>query len=417
MDAVLEGIDVTYALRFAVALALGFLVGLERQSSAASHKNERVFAGVRTYSLISLYGFGTAWLARQGIELVLPLGMLTITALAIAGYMVKVRQGRVGWTSEVAVILTFITGALTVMADLWVPIAIGVINTLLLSEKGGLERFVDRLDKAEFLAVLKFLLVTLIVLPVIPDRSFTRFGLNPAEIWKIVILVSSIGFVGYFLTKRFGSRLGLWLSGLLGGIVSSTAVSIATGRIAQRDPAHARDALQSAIVASSVMYARILVLIWIIRPAAAGTLLFPCLSLMVIGLALSYLGKARSEGEILHAESTLENPFEVKPALIFAVFFTILTILTVFVRESFGATGLIVLSFIVGVVDIDPYILSVVRQGDAATIGSMAVLIAMMSNTAAKGAYFAFLGQAVRKQTIWRFGLWALLHLPFVFLL
>ena len=412
----MQGFEWTFELRFIVALGLGFLVGLERESSGADRKTGRVFAGVRTYTIISMYGFACAWLYRSDVTLALPVGMLSVTALALVGYLAKLKEGRVGWTSEVAALLTFLVGVLSLLADIWVPMTLGIVNTILLSEKGELERFVDRLDKSEFLAVLKFLVLTAIVLPVLPDREFTQFKLNPAHIWQIVILVSSIGFVGYVLTKKFGSRLGLWLSGLLGGIVSSTAVSIAAGRIAQRDPERSAGALQMALLASAVMYLRILVLVWILDAAAAAALWWKMLPLAVAGVALTRGIASRADSARGEAETALQNPFELKPALVFAVVFVLLSVLTVLARQYFGGAGVVMLSLIVGVVDIDPFILSIARGAGTQPLLITAMLLAMMSNTLAKGGYFAMLARGRWRDAAWRYGLWALLHLPLLFL-
>ena len=232
----------TFQLRFIVALALGFLIGLERETSGSDRKS-KLFAGVRTYTLISLFGFACGWLFHLNVTFALPAGLIAIGALALTEYISKLKEGKYGLTSEVAALLTFTIGALSMLADIWVPMSLGIIATLLLSEKAELENWVDRLDKSEFLAVIKFLLITLIILPALPDQNYTQFNLNPKNIWQIVIMVSSIGFVGYFLMKKLGDKVGLWLSGLLGGIVSSTAVSIAVGRIAKNDSAQSKNAL------------------------------------------------------------------------------------------------------------------------------------------------------------------------------
>ncbi len=408
------GIEWTQELRFVVALGLGFLVGLERESSGADRATGRVFAGVRTYTIISLYGYACAWLYSIEVVYALPVGMLSLGAMALMGYIAKLREGRVGWTSEIAAMLTFVVGALALLTDVWVPITLGVVTTVLLSEKGDLERFVDRLDKSEFLAVLKFLVITAIILPALPDREYTRFGINPVRIWQIVILVSSTGFVGYVLTKRLGNRMGLWLSGLLGGIVSSTAVSIAAGRIAQRSPELSFHALRMAMLAGAVMYIRILLLVWALNPAAASVLWWRCLVLAVIGALLALQpGRHVVQTDPKHLES-LRNPFELRPALIFAGVFVLLIVVTALARDSFGAAGLMYLSVIVGLVDIDPFILSLVREGHAAAFVVLPILLAMMSNTVAKGVYVAILNAGARKQAIWRYAVWAALHLPFM---
>ena len=406
----------TLELRFLVALGLGFLIGLERESSGAERESGRLFAGLRTYTVISLYGFASAWLYRIDVSWGLPIGMISLTALAVAGYIGKMKEGRMGWTSEVSALLTFIVGALALLSDVWVPITLGVVNTLLLSEKGDLERFVDKLDQSEFLAVLKFLVVTAIILPALPDREYTQFNLNPARIWQIVILVSSIGFIGYFLTKRYGSRLGMWLSGIFGGIVSSTAVSIAAGRVAQRSDSRMFGALQMSLLASSMMYPRILVLIWFLNPDAALHLWWRCLILAGIGIVLAFQFESQADTSKIDSISTLKNPFELKPALIFAAVFVLLTILTVFAKDAFGSAGLMMLSLIVGVVDIDPFILSLVQDGGESYMLIMPIILAMLSNTIAKGVYFSVLASKLRVQTSWRYGLWALLHIPFVLL-
>jgi uncharacterized membrane protein (DUF4010 family) len=402
-------------LRFFLALAIAFLIGLERESASA--KRPRVFAGVRTYSLLGVYGFGCAWMFHIGVIWAMPMGMLSVAVLVVIAYLAKLREDHIGWTSEVAALLTFIVGALSLLAEIWVPMALGIVGTFLLSEKARFEHFVENLNKAEFLAVVKFLLVTVIILPVLPNREFTEFKLNPRHIWQIVILVSAIGFAGYMLAKRFGSRVGLWLSGLLGGIVSSTAVSLAAGRIAQKSPEKTGHALQASILAGSVMYLRILVLIWIIRPSFIPFIWWKLVILSVVGFAVSVKVRSTQPATERTAVQTPQNPFEIRPALIFAVLFVVLSIITSLAKQYYGEAGVLVLAMLTGFTDIDPFILSIVNQ--AAEFQSMimaAILIAMMSNTVVKGVYFGVLSRRLRWETAWRYAIWALLHLPIIFL-
>ncbi len=388
------------------------MIGLERESSGLTTKG-RVFAGVRTYSLIGVYGFSCGWLVSINQPWALPVGMLSLTALALVGYLAKLKSDFVGWTSEVAALLTFVMGAMCLLADLWVPMALGIVGTFLLSEKAKIEKYVERLNNAEFLAVIKFLLITLIILPVLPNEQYTEFKLNPRHIWQIVVLVSTVGFAGYFLTKKFGERAGMWLSGLLGGIVSSTAVSIATGRIAQRSPERSVCALQATILASSVMYLRILALIWFVRPEMMHHIWWRMLVLSAIGLLLSITRDKQPRSRENTPVRTLQNPFEIRPALVFASLFVILSVITIVIERMYGDAGLLTLAAVVGVTDIDPFILSMVNQ--TAIIQNLvisAIIVSMMSNTVVKGIYFGFLAPSVRLSTAWRFSLWALLHLP-----
>ncbi len=403
-------------MRFAVAMALGFLVGLERET-ASSDRKFHYFAGVRTYTIFSLYGFGCAWLNHVNITEALPIGMISVAALAVVGYLAKLKEGRIGVTSEIAALMTFIVGALTILTDVWVAMALGILTTILLSEKAGLETFVERLDKAEFLGVMRFLLVTVIILPVLPDREYTQFMLNPTRIWRIVIMVSTIGFVGYFLTKKFGSRLGLWLSGLLGGIASSTAVTLASARIAKRHPDQSGDALQASILASSVMYLRILALIWLISPVFVEFLWWRMVILSLIGVGMIIGVRNHHVASTDEQVTNLSNPFEIRPAMIFGIFFVGLTVVTSLVNKMLGSAGLLVLSAIAGVMDIDPFILSMIQHTDTIrTIVVPSIILASMSNTLFKGIYFTVISKQLRRATLIRFGIWTVLHLPFVFL-
>ncbi len=413
----------TTEVRFLIALFLGLLVGLEREAAMAD-RHRRMFGGVRTYALISLFGFACGWLAKEGASWMLPAGLASITALALLAYFTKTKFETYGTTSEVAALLTFLVGVLAMLADAWLPAALGIVTALLLSEKSQLEGLVEKLDRTEFLAIVKFLIVTVIILPILPDRSYTRFFINPYHVWRIVVLVSAVGFVGYFLTRQFGEKIGLRLSGLLGGIVSSTAVSVAMGRIARTRPEEGSGALQSAILACSVMYVRILVLLFFIQPAIGAGLWWRMLALAAAGILISFTVRP-PKGESAPASTAppaermgnLRNPFEVRPAALFAMLFVLLSILSEYAKQQFGDSGLFGLSIVAGAIDVDPYILSISRGAGFSQLSQAitAIVIAAMSNTIFKGMYFSIQAGRGAGPIMLRFGVWALLHLPFCF--
>lgn len=410
----LSTIEWTIPLRFLVALALGFLVGLERESTKGEQK--LVFGGVRTHPIISMFGFGCAWLYSIGATFMLPMGLLAIALLTGISYVAKIRAEKFGSTSEVSALLTFITGALAMLVDIWIAMATGIVNTILLSEKAMLESYVERLSKVEFLALVKFLLVTLIIYPILPNQEFTQFQLNPARVWQIVIIVSSLGFVGYVLEKKFGERRGLWLSGILGGIVSSTVVTLSMGRLARTTPRRAGNALQAALLASSILYLRVLALVWFINPSFLSVLWLKLLFLTCVGVLVSFRRQKDMAAEHRNL-SELQNPFEIRPALGFALLFVALSVLTSVVKNTMGETGLLGLAAVVGVSDIDPFLLSLIHNptGHEALISS-AFLIAMMSNTIVKGIYFYSYATTLRKETFIRYAIFALCHLPLLLL-
>jgi uncharacterized membrane protein (DUF4010 family) len=345
----------------------------------------------------------------------LPVGLLSIALLTGVAYVAKIRADRFGTTSEVSALLTFITGALAMLVDVWIAMAMGIVNTMLLSEKAMLESYVERLSKVDFLATVKFLLVTLIILPVLPNKEFTQFHINPAKVWHIVIIVSTLGFVGYLLEKKFGSKLGLWMSGILGGVVSSTALTLSVGRMARNNPDRSSSALQAALLASSVMYLRVLVLIWFVNSSFLPGLWYRLVILAVVGVVLS-LRTIRKELSSSESEKLeLQNPFEIRPALGFALLFVILSVVTGFVKSTVGNSGLLGLSAIIGVSDIDPFILSLVQGSDGTTqILTSAIVLAMMSNTIAKAIYFWTLSSTTRKETAVKYSIFALAHIPFI---
>lgn len=406
-------IEWTTQLRFAIALALGFLVGLERESTKTD--KTLVFGGVRTHPIISMFGFGCALLFKAGSTFVLPIGLIAVASLTGIAYVAKIRADRFGSTSEFSALLTFVTGALAMLTDVWIALALGVVNTILLSEKAMLESYVERLSKVEFLATIKFLLITVIILPVLPNQDYTPFHINPVNVWKIVIIVSTLGFAGYLLEKKFGAQRGLWISGIFGGIVSSTAVTLSVGRLARSNPARGESALQASLLASSVMYVRVWVLIWLINPFFMKELWYRFLALAIIGAILSLNIMKKEQPATEDEMPELSNPFEIRPAIGFALLFMFLSVITGIVKTSIGDNGILGLASIVGVADVVPFILSLTQDAASFTHTFIAaVILAMLSNTVAKALYFGFLSPTTRKETAIKYSIYALLHIPFI---
>ncbi|MEI6563126.1 MAG: DUF4010 domain-containing protein [bacterium] len=409
-------VEWTLGLRFLVALAMGFLIGLERETGR-KERRQFFFGGVRTFPIVSLFGFSCAWLFSSGMPLLLPVGLLAVTALTVVAYLEKIKAGRFGATSEVSVLVTYMIGALSLLSDVRLPIAIGVVNTILLSEKSTLENYVARLNRNEFLATLKFLLLSVVIYPALPNVEYTVYHLNPARIWQIVVLVSAIGFVGYILSKKLGARLGLPLSGLLGGIASSTAVSVATGRLAREVPAYAGAALQASLLAGSVMYVRLMVLIAVFGDGFVLNLDSRMICLCLVGLVLALtVRKGEMAGDAPAEMPSIQNPVEIRIALVFASVFVAVKVGVLLAREYFGQAGVLGLGVLSGVVDVDPFVLSLVQGTLSGRLMLQALLLAVMVNTLAKGMYFASLSQANRIQTLWRYGVWAACHVPLMWM-
>ncbi len=405
-------IEWTLGLRFLVALAVGFLIGLERETGR-KERSPFFFGGVRTFPVVCLFGFACAWFSSNGMPFLLPAGLIAVTALTVVAYLQKIKSGRFGATSEISVLVTYMIGALALLADVRFPIALGVMNTILLSEKSALESYVARLNRNEFLATLKFLLLTLVIYPSLPDAEYTQYHLNPARIWQIVVMVSAIGFIGYILSKKLGARFGLPLCGLLGGIASSTAVSVATGRLARDVPAYASAALKASLLASSMMYLRLLALIAVFGGGFSMVLGWRMACMSGVGLLLAF--SVRNSEPAESAPGTLpaiQNPVEIRVAVGFAFLFVVVKVGIALAKEYFGQAGVLGLGIISGVVDVDPFALSLVQGTFSSRLLIQALLLAIMVNTLAKGVYFTVLSRSDRFSSMWRYVLWAVCHIP-----
>ena len=381
----------TLFFRFGVALAIGFLVGLQREHAGADAKR-KIFAGERTLALMALVGCAAAMAAEElaspwaFIAMVLPLcGFIGVA------YVLSAQQGRVGLTSETAALLTILSGALCYWNHVALAVAIGVATTVLLSVKVEMDAFARRISQEDIAATLKFCVITLIILPVLPDQSFGPSPLDvlsPYKVWWMVILISGISFVGYVLVKILGSRQGIGLTGMLGGLVSSTAVTLSFSQRSHTQQELARPFALAITVAWTMMFARVAIEVAVLNLELLAVLWMPIVASTVAGLAYCiYLYSHQSTGQ--QAEVEVSNPFELMPAVKFGLLYAVILVVSRAAQMYFGATGLYLSSILSGVADVDAITLSVAelsRQGDMPlSTGARAIVLAAMSNTVVKG--------------------------------
>lgn len=389
---------VTLFYRFGLALVIGGLIGLQREH--AQGERGEPFAGVRTFTLFSLTGASGALIAEV---LAQPWALLVllavVAALIIVSHGISAWRGSVGLTTEVAGILTFVTGALCYWGMLELAAALGVVVTVLLSLKFELRRFARQLSQADVLALLKLGVITAIVLPLLPNRSFGAppwDAFNPYRVWLMVVLVSAVGFAGYVLLRWLGPGRGIGLTGLLGGLVSSTAVTLSFAHRGRRDPGLA-GVLALGIVASwTVMFARILVVVSVANAALLRWVVLPIFASGVVGFlyALILLRAARGgEAPALKVEA----PFELAPAVRFGLLYAGILIAARAAHLFLGNLGVYVSSVAAAVADVDAITLTMAELGrpgggvDPATAGR-AIVVAAMANTLVKGGMVLVLG-------------------------
>ena len=386
----MEHIELFY--RFGVAGAIGFLVGLQREYAHGGPGRE-IFAGERTLALMGLLGCAAALLADHLASPWAFVGVvLSIGALITVAYFVSAWRGRVGLTSEIAALVTVVAGALCYWDYVALAVALAVVTTVLLSLKLEMDVFVRRITREDVYATLKFAVITAIVLPVLPDRSFgppPLDVLNPYKIWLMVVFISGISFLGYLLIKVVGTRQGIGLTGVLGGLASSTAVTLSFSERSQREEGLVRPLALGITVAWTTMFLRVVVEVAALNPALLDLLWLPMAASAAAGLAycayLWFAQRPAEEGGVAFA-----NPFELGPALKFGLIYAVILLGSRAAQMYLGAAGIYLSSVVAGLADVDAITLSMAELSQASgavdlVTAERAIVVAAMSNTAFKG--------------------------------
>lgn len=380
-------------LHLAVALGLGLLVGVQRE------RREDPLAGVRTFPLITLLGGLAAEFSLQLDSVwIFALGLAALGALLVAGYAGVGRTGKYppGLTTEVAALYMYVVGGLVVIGAVTVGVVMGGLCALLLHLKEPMEGFADRLTKGDLKSIMQFAAIALVVLPVLPDRTYGPYGvLNPYEIWLMVVLIAGISLAGYVLYKLLGARAGTLLGGALGGLISSTATTASYARHAKVNPALAPQVAVVVMIASTVAYGRIFLEVALaaptVLPAMAPPLLIVAFANVVI-CAVALLTWKGSAGEF----PVQDDPTELRTALIFAALYGGIIFAVAAARDVYGDQGLYVVAFMSGLADVDAITLSTANLVEAGRLdaapGWRAIVLASLSNLGFKGALAGVLG-------------------------
>ncbi len=390
----------------ALALVAGLLIGLEREHSRPADDAKRPFlGGIRTYPLIALIGavsmlLGAPALATAGIALGALLGL---------SYWRDAADGHTGITSEASALLTFFLGAFSVSHEVLSPItsrvfvvaSVAVVSTLLLSGKAELQHFSSKLSRADVISTLKFLVVAVVVLPVLPSEPLGPYGvLNPFRIGVMVTLIAGVGFVGYVTMRLWGTGKGMLLTGAIGGLASSTAVTLAASARARQAPALARLCALSVIIASTVMCVRLLVVLFIAEQKLGKQLLIALGAMAAVGLASTIFLYLRGENKSKEPGAVvLQNPFELTSALKFGAIFVVVLIVSRWAQSTFGTSGTYVTGLLAGTTDVDAISLSManlVKSGEIELgVARNTVVLAAASNTVVKAIMAMVLGGGV----------------------
>jgi uncharacterized membrane protein (DUF4010 family) len=377
-----------------LVLFLSFLIGLEREEHKATGAYS--FGGVRTFPLIGLVGYSVALLSGAQV-LPLILGFLVIAAFLLISYWHKIsRAEAAGVTTEVSGLATFIVGALIFYGHFWTATTLSVASLLLLDLKAALERLAVRIAPNEILTFAKFLLLSGVILPVLPNQPFTRFHINPFKTWLVVVAISAISYASYVLQKLTKGKGGVFLAAVLGGAYSSTVTTVVLARrAAQEDQPHLYSG--SILIASGIMYLRLIALLALFNRALMSLVLVPFLVLAALAAATGWLWSRRADHAQSAAQQSLEpkNPLDLLAAFFFAALFLVMLVATQLAVTYLGRSGLNALAAIMGVSDVDPFIMGLTQAAGSATplkVAAVAIIIAAASNNVIKGIYAFSLG-------------------------
>jgi uncharacterized membrane protein (DUF4010 family) len=376
--------------RVGLSIAIGLLIGIERGWHERDLAEGHRVAGIRTFGLIGLAG-GILALLTAGSTIGFSLGFAGFSALIVASHVIARRQiGDVGATTSVASLLTFLLGGLAVGGPMPLAAAAAVVTALLLGSKMALHGWLRRIEHIELMAGLKLLLVSVVMLPVLPNRGLGPWAaLNPYEIWWMVVLVAGISLVGYVAVRLAGPDRGLLLTGLLGGLSSSTAVTISFARLSRENPAAGPLLAAGAAAASAMMLPRVLIIIGLIQPTVLQTLLWPFLAAAIaIFAAVGFLWRW-AVGHALQTTVDIRNPFEFWSAVRFGLLLAAVMVLARALPAWLGTPGYDLLALASGIGDVDAITLSMTRLANTevtAETAARAIAIAVAANSGTKMA-------------------------------
>jgi uncharacterized membrane protein (DUF4010 family) len=384
-------------------LALGGIVGLERQSHYDPEQGTEPI-GVRTFALASLLGTVSVLAAPMSPALpwIIGLGYLALV-LAFLFFEAQEREGKPGITTQISALLVYAVGVLVPSEPVLAAVS-GVIVVGVLSVKEWTHRLVENLTDEEVEGTVKFLLISVVVLPILPTKPVDPWGIyHPQEIWFLVVLISGISFIGYFAIRFFGRDRGIALTGALGGLASSTAVTLSMchrvrASVEDDRPIH-RAAAFAILVASGIMTVRVAVLVMAVDLALGTTLLAPLAALAVPGgIVAAIFWRRINDDELVEVDDPesdsgadaldITNPFQLTPALKFGGIFVVIIGVVYLARQLFGQSGAYVASFLSGLVNMDAVSVAVARMVEAQSVvletAVNAVIIGVLANSMSK---------------------------------
>ncbi len=400
--------ELATAQSLAIALAVGLIVGLERGWKRSTMTEDLDDGpGVRTFSLVGLSG-GLGGLLKPDFFAVFV--FLGIAIVAITGYLKSARDRQaVGYTTEIALLITCLLGFLAVREDATLAIAAAVVTALILGLKPEIHGALKRVQRLELMSTLQLLVVAVVVLPLLPDKDVWVEGLNLHLIGWFVLLVLGLSWLGYVALRLFGERVGVLITALLGGITSSTAVTASFARRSVEQPSLAPALSRGTLVACTIMPIRMLFLVAVINPALLVAILPGMGTLICVPLVAAIMSFVQQRTHPSDAAALeLGNPLDLKSAAWFAAFLTVLFIAVPWLQEMFGDAGIYAAAALSGSTDVDAISLTLARKSLSsvpASTAALGIVVAATCNTFVKAVLSSTFskGMLTRSTGAWLF--------------
>lgn len=387
--------DIGHLFTFATSLALGLLIGLERE------RNPNAKAGLRTFALTALLGTLAALLAdKTGSPWFLAAALAGVAGFILTAYLGS-RDTEPGTTTQVALLVCFGLGAMVWYGEQTLAIMLAIVTTVLLYFKAELEGISKSLTRRDLVSMLQFAVVTFIVLPVLPNQNYGPYStLNPYQIWLMVVLISGVSLAGYVALRIFGLRYGAVLLGLLGGLVSSTATTLVYAKHSRADAEMRKLAVTVILLANLVVMLRLSVLTAIIAPSLLARLLPVLGAGFALGLAVTLYQWRRQHAHGALLMPDMKNPTELRAALSFGLLYAIVLLASAWLSDYAGEKGLYAVALVSGLTDVDPITLSTLRLLDLGQVvqeqAVIAIMLAVLANLIFKlGLVFSIGGRAL----------------------
>ena len=377
--------EIHLLLKLIISGLLGALIGLERERRIQEEKKQN-FAGFRTFILITILGTIISYISDLTTIYLLPVISIGVIFLVLGAYVItSYFTKEIGFTSELSFLISFFLGVMVFYGSEKIAVAFAILMTLVLTLRDYLHGFAGKLQKDELLEALKFAIISLVVPHFLPNKTVDPLGvINPFQIWFFIVLISSVDFLSYILAKVYGGKECAELTGILGGLISSTAMA---STMAEKSKRSGNDSVLAFVtmISTSIMFLRVLLVIFLINDSLLGALLIPVLLMFTAGILGSYFIINKKSRDFQEVE--LKTPLKMGTIIKFAAFFVSVLVITRILLIYFGEIGIYISGFLTGLVDIDLVVLtvsSIAKNLVSIEIAKKTIIIGLISNTIVK---------------------------------